>query len=209
MKLISFFILIITATYLNSCKVLPFHKVDCKPFTIRGEVYWFPFPEEETVTFVNHKNIEKTYIIVENYISHTTKYTSDMGCACNDRSAMLLIHENDSIWFANQLISQEHQNEKYYEDIVFVIDGVRSGFYETAKSHLETYSIDTITFSDVEVFECPKCDIDLSVKKLYRVKNLGVIQFELVDGEVWFNKNLSDYRNITQEQFRYYEYECD
>ncbi|MDR0682496.1 MAG: hypothetical protein LBG15_11715 [Dysgonamonadaceae bacterium] len=67
----------------------------------------------------------------------------------------------------------------------------------------------TVNFSDVELFECFECEIDLSVKKLYKVKNLGIVCMELVNGEVWVNKNLSDYRDVSKELFNYHEYVCD
>jgi hypothetical protein len=209
MKTIKNFTFILVAMLLGSCSILPFHNVTCKPFAIRGEEYWFPSQVGETVIFVNGKNIEKTYTVTDKYISHTTNYTTDTGCACRDMSGMLLINVNDSIWFNNQLIYQENQEEKYYEDIFLIIDGKQSGFYETSKKQLDSYSVGTTVFSDIELFECPECEVDLSVKKLYRVKNLGIVQMELVNGEIWVNKNLSDYRTIEKESFEYNEYACD
>jgi hypothetical protein len=93
--------------------------------------------------------------------------------------------------------------------IFFIIEGIQTGFYETSKSYLETYSTGTSTFSAVELFECTECETDFSVRKLYRVKNWGIIQFELVNGEVWVNKNLSEYRDVSKESFNYHEYVCD
>jgi hypothetical protein len=209
METIKIFIFILVASVVSSCGMLPFHNVACKPFVIRGEDYWFPLQVGETVTFVNDKNGEKTYTVIDKYISHTTNYITDTGCACKDMSGMLLIDGNDSIWFNNQLIYQENQEEKYYEDIFFVIDGKQSGFYETSKKQLEKYSIGTVDFSEIELFECPECTVDLSIKKLYRVKNLGIVRLELVNGEVWTNKNLSGYKTISQESFDYKEYVCD
>jgi hypothetical protein len=209
MKSIKISVIIFMITGLSACSILPFHNVACKPFAIRGEAYWFPLQVGETVIFVNDKNIEKVYTVMDKYISHTTNYTTDTGCACRDMSGMLLINGNDSVWFNNKLIYQEKQEEKYYEDIFFIIDGIQTGFYETSKSYLETYSTGTATFSDVELFECTKCETGLAVRKLYRVKNLGIIQFELVNGEVWVNKNLSGYRDVSQESFNYHEYVCD
>jgi hypothetical protein len=209
MKTIRIFIFILVAAVLGSCSMLPFRNVACKPFAIRGEAYWFPLQVGETVVFVNDKNREKTYTVMDKYISHTTDYTTDTGCACKDVSGMLLISGNDSIWFNNQLIYQENGEEKYYEDIFFIMDGKQSGFYETSKKRLESYSVGTVDFSDMELFECSECKVDLSVKKLYRVKNLGIVLFELVNGEVWVNRNLSDYRAIDRESFDYRESVCD
>ncbi len=77
----------------------------------------------------------------------------------------------------------------------------KSGFYQSVKTKLDTYTFDTYNFSDVELFEFSNRDMDLHVNKLYRVKNLGVISFELVNGEVWINENLSKYGTTTIESF--------
>jgi hypothetical protein len=210
MKSIKFSIIIFIVSGLSACSgMLPFHNVTCKPFALRGETYWFPTQVGETVIFVNDKNREEVYTVMDKYISHTTNYITDTGCACRDRTGMLLINGNDSIWFNNQLIYQENQEEKYYEDIFFIIAGKQSGFYETSKKHLESYSIGTVDFLDVELFECSECEANWSVKKLYRVKNLGIVQLEFVNGEIWVNKNLSDYKAIDKESFEYKEYVCD
>jgi hypothetical protein len=73
MKTIKIFIFMLVATLLSSCGMLPFHNVACKPFAVQGEAYWFPLQVGETVIFVNDKNMEKTYTVMDKYISHTTK----------------------------------------------------------------------------------------------------------------------------------------
>ncbi len=121
---------------------------------------------------------------------------------------MLLINNGDSIWFNNELRYVENQEGNYYEDLFFVIDGVMSGFYETYKSDTDTYSIDDNLFTDVECFENDWCKDGVCVKKVCRVKGLGIIQFELGSGEIWTNENLTKYGSMTIQDFKYSENTC-
>ncbi len=205
---ILFGIIIITGLF-YSCKNIIFREVDCRDFQIKGEYYWFPLNLGDSVVFLDSsKNVRKKYTIVDKGISHITKYTSDTGCGCLDVSKMLLTSGNDSIWFNNELKYVEDNEGKYYEDIVFVINGEQSVFYETSKKHLDTYNIDSISFSDVECFECKSCQADFDVKKFYRVRNLGIISIEFVNGEIWINENLTKTNIITKESFNYLERTC-
>ncbi len=44
---------------------------------------------------------------------------------------------------------------------------------------------------------------------MYRVRNLGIISFELVNGEVWINENLSKTGLTTMDSFEYSENTCE
>jgi hypothetical protein len=44
---------------------------------------------------------------------------------------------------------------------------------------------------------------------MYRVKNLGIIGFELVNVEIWTNENLTEYGTVSIESFDYKEDICD
>ncbi len=209
MKVKILFVLIIITGLFCSCNKIAFREVQCREFQIRGENYWFPLNIGDSVIFVNSSNnIRKKYTIVDKQISHRTKYISDTGCGCLDISKMLLISDTDSIWFKNELRYVEDGEGNYYEDIVFVINGEQSVFYETSKTQLETYTLDSIDFSDVEYFECKSCQVDLGVKKVYRVRNLGIVSFELVNGDIWINENLINTGQITKESFDYSENTC-
>ncbi len=209
MKLRLFGLLIVSGLLL-SCNKIIFREAKCREFQIRGENYWFPLYVGDSVVFINSStNIRKKYIVLDKHISHRTKYISDTGCGCLDISRMLLTSGTDSIWFKNELRYVEDNEGNYYEDIIFVIEGFQSGFYETSRTMLNTYSLNSINFFDVEFFECKDCEVDLSVKKLYRVKNLGIISFELVNGEVWVNENLTQTGITTIDSFEYSENTCE
>jgi hypothetical protein len=209
MKLRLFGFLILSGL-LFSCDKIIFREIKCRDFQITGENYWFPLNVGDSVVFVNSSsNIRKKYTIVDKRISHRTKYTSDTGCGCLDNSGMLLTSGTDSLWFNNELRYVEDNEGNYYEDIIFVINGKQSGFYETSRTKLNDYILNSVNFLDVEFFECKDCNVDLSVKKLYRVKNLGIISFELVNGEVWINENLTKTGLTTMDSFEYSENSCD
>ena len=210
MKLRLIFGLLIVTGFFFSCDKIIFREIKCRDFEIKGENYWFPLNVGESVVFVNSAtNIRKKYTIVVKHISHRTKYTSDTGCGCLDSSAMLLVSGTDSLWFKNELKYVEDQKGNYYEDIIFVINGKYSGFDETSRTRLDTYSLNSINFSDVELFECKECEVGLSVNKMYRVKNLGIVLFELVNGEVWMNENLTKTGLTTKDSFEYSENTCN
>lgn len=193
-----------------SCDKIIFREIKCRDFQIKGENYWFPLNVGDSVVFINTStSIRKKYTIIDKRISHRTKYTSDTGCGCLDNSGMLLTSGSDSLWFNNELKYVEDNEGNYYEDIIFVINGKQSGFYETSRTILDNYALNSVNFSDVEFFECTDCKVDLSVKKLYRVKNLGIISFELVNGEVWINENLTKTGQTTIDSFEYSENTCD
>jgi hypothetical protein len=97
----------------------------------------------------------------------------------------------------------------YLEEIWFVMNGKHSGFFETSKKILDNYSLNSINFSNVEMFECNSCTNPLNVKKVYRVKNIGVVSFEFVSGEIWINENLTKTGNTTKDSYDYSENTCE
>lgn len=210
MKLKLLFRLLIVSGLFLSCDNIVFREIKCRDFQIKGENYWFPLNVGDSVVFVNSStSIRKKYTIVAKQIFHRAKYTSDTGCGCLDNSVMLLTSDTDSLWFNNELRYVEDNEGNYYEDIIFVINGKQSGFYETSRTKLDSYTLNSVNFSDIEFFECKDCKEDLSVKKLYRVKNLGIISFELVNGEVWINENLTKTGLTTKDTFEYSENTCN
>ncbi len=210
MKFKHLFVLFVFAAVFYSCGLLFFREIECRDFQIKGEEYWFPLQVGDSVVFINSTtHVGKKYTVVDKQISHRTKYVSDTGCGCLDYSGMLLTSGTDSLWFSDELRYVEEDEGNYYEDIFFVINGVQSGFYETYKTHLASYTLNSITFADVEFFEYTAWKEGLCVKKLYRAKDLGIISFELVNGEIWINGNLTKTGKTTQDSFAYSENTCD
>jgi hypothetical protein len=194
---------------LSSCGKIIFRKITCRDFQISGENYWFPLNQGDSVVFVNSQSkVRKKFNVVDKQISHITNYTSDTGCGCSDISRMLLTSGSDSLWFYNELKYVEKNKGDYREDIVLIMNGKGTGIYETSKTKLDSYAINNVNFADVEYFECKTCKDNLSVKKVYRAKNIGILSFEFVDGQLWVNENLSKTGTTTKESFQYKEETC-
>ncbi len=183
--------------------------VNCRDFSLNEENYWFPLAVGDTVSFVNTKDEIKTFTVVDKHISHRKEYTSDTGCGCYDESRMLLKSGVDSLWLRREVMYVNDNKGNNYEEIVFTINGKQSGFYETDRSKINSVTINEKTFTDVVFYTCSECEKDLSVNKMYSVKNLGVVQFEQVNGEVWTRTNLSNYGATTMESFIFEETTCD
>jgi len=207
-KTITITMFILTAVFLSTCKKIIFREIECREFTLTEEYYWNPVNNGDSVVFINSLNERNEFVVVDKSISHRTKYTSDTGCGCLDESSVLMTNNSDSIWFRNELRYVEDQTGNRYEDVVFVLDDKQSIFYETHMTTIETYSIDSLTFTNVKRFEYEYTD-NLKVKTVYIVKNLGIIRFEMVSGEIWTNENLIDYETTTFESFTYSENTCE
>ena len=207
-KIIAVVILALTVALLASCKKLIFKEVDCRSFALTEEHYWNPVNSGDSVVFVNSSNERNKFIVVDKRISHRTEYTSDSGCGCLDESSMLMTNESDSIWFRNQLRYVEDQTGNRYEDVVFVLNEIQSVFYETHMTESESHSFDSMTFSNVKKFEYDYTD-NAKVKTVYLAKHLGIIRFEMVNGEIWTNENLTEPGTTTISTFTYTEDTCD
>jgi hypothetical protein len=207
-KIIIIFTFILIAISLSFCKKVIFRDIDCRTFTLTEEYYWNPIDNGDSVVFINSLNERNKFIVIDKRISHRTKYTSDTGCGCLDESSLLMTNNSDSIWFKNELRYVEDQTGNRYEDIVFILNAKQSVFYETHLTKGVTYSIDSLTFTNVKKFEYNYTD-NSNVKSVYMVKNLGIIRFELVNGEMWTNENLTEYKTTTIETFTYSENTCD
>jgi hypothetical protein len=191
----------------SGCKGFIFRDVKCRDFALKGEHYWFPLYVGDSVTFLSTSDTKKTFMVVDKYISHRTRYVSDTGCGCSDLTGMLLVSNEDSIWFNNRLKYIEQQEGNYYEDVFLKIDNVTSGFYETHKTVLNSYSIDTLSFSDVERFDYDVTG-EMKVKTVFRAKDLGIIKFVMGNDIEWTNENLTVMKETNLDSFNYSENTC-
>jgi len=200
--------IIIIPILLTNCNKILFREISCKSFKLNEEYYWFPQKIGDSVVFSNSINVKKKFIVKEKSINHRTSYITDNGCGCLDISIMLLTSKTDSIWFKNQVKYLEKQEGNEYEDLVFTLEGTQSVFFETHKTILANYTIDNISFSNVEKFEY-NYQNSSKVKTVYCIKNLGIIRFEMVNGEVWTNQNLTNYITTSYDSFTHSENKCD
>jgi len=94
------------------------------------------------------------------------------------------------------------------ERLGLVIDGDYSGFYSEDKSVETNFEIDCFMFDEVLKYEYSFTDSN-NVKVVYIAKEIGIIQLEKVNGEVWVNENLDKKLNIDFDSFTYSENTCE
>jgi len=192
----------------SSCGVIVFRDVICRDFKLTNQNYWFPVKTGDSVVFVNSLNKSMEFRVIEKKIEHTTRYFSDTGCSCNDWSGMMLVNATDTIWvnITNDYIFDEKDARS--EDILLIINHVRSGFHGSESILLPTCSIGGKQFADVRQFSGSYTD-STQVKTVYMAKNAGIIRFEMVNGKTWTNKSLTqDSIPDLKATFEYVEGEC-
>ncbi len=189
------------------CKKVVHREIGCRGFALTDQYYWCPESFGDTITFVNQNNDSAKYVVADKTITHRIKYISDTGCGCSDLTGMLLVNEGDSIWFRHNLLYIENQSGNQYEDVVFVFNNVQSALYETNRSALTSYETNGITFENLRKYEKTYTE-PTKVNKVFTVKNLGIIRFEMVNGDVWTNANLTNYVVTSQSSFSYSENIC-
>lgn len=192
---------------IHSCKKVVHREVNCRGFAFTDEPYWFPTIVGDTIKFVNAVSDTMKFVARDMYINHRTKYISDTGCGCADESSILLTSNTDSLWFRTSLKYIEDQAGTRFEDIVFILGGVQSTFYENQRTPLESYAIDALSFTDVRRYNHDYSDVH-NVKQIYLVRNLGIVSFELVSGEVWTNADLLSYVVVNQGMYSYSQNLC-
>lgn len=200
--------ILLCATLLSNCKKLIYRDIDCRSFTLSEELFWNPANNGDSIVFINSENMRNKFIVVDKNVLHRTKYTSDTGCGCLDESSMLMTNNTDSIWFKKSLRYVESNTETSQEDVVFNFDGIQSSFYETHITCLSSFSIDSLSFTSVKKFEYSYSN-NLNVKTVYLVKNLGIIQYEMVNGEIWTKENLSEFETTQLNSFTFTEDTCE
>lgn len=193
----------------SSCGVLVFRDVICRDFTMTTQKYWFPVKTGDSVVFVNSLNKTMGFKVIERKIEHTTRYYSDTGCSCNDWSGMMLVNSTDTMWVnaTNDYIFNDKDARS--EDVMLIINHVRSGFDGTQSTLLPSYTIGSKQFSDVKQFTGSYTD-STHVKTVYMAKNAGIIRFEMINGKTWTNKSLAqDSIPDLLKTFEYAEGACE
>jgi hypothetical protein len=76
------------------------------------------------------------------------------------------------------------------------------------KSVLNNYTIDSTMFIEVNKYAYDYTSAD-QVKAIYVVKNIGIIQIDRVNGEVWKNMNLKNTISVSKDSFEYDENTCE
>lgn len=198
----------ITLSLFHSCGVIVFRDVTCRDFKLTNHYYWFPAKKGDSVTFSNSNN-NMMFKVVEKKIEHTTRYYSDTGCSCNDWSGIMLVNTSDTIWINSTNDYVFDEKDESHEKIMLNINRVKSTFNETMSTILPTFTIGNHEFLNVKKFTRTYTD-SANIKNVYLAKHAGIIQFEMVNGETWINKSLSqDSIPNLIETFEYVEGSCE
>ena len=152
-KIIAFIILITISFSFSTCKEVINSEAYCRPFALGEEYYWNPANKGDSVVFKNADNKRKIFTVVDKYFGHNPMYNSDTDCGCVDLSGMLMISQTDSILLKNRLNYLEDQTGIRSEDFVFTFDKKQSAFSETHITSLDSYSIDSLHFTDIKKIE--------------------------------------------------------
>jgi hypothetical protein len=200
--------LLICVIILSNCGKAIFREIDCRDFELQQEYYWFNSIKGDSINFKSESNKNKGFIVADKWIEHRTKYTSDTGCGCMDLSGLLIANASDTIHLVNQLTYVEDNEGTSYETLIFIIDGVRTDFFETSITLLTSYIIEGITLSDVKKFEYPETE-NPNIKSIYLAKNIGVVKIEMTDGTVWVNTDLQEKPPTSISEFRFKTNICE
>jgi len=207
MKHASMFTAVVLMFLLSSCGILPFQEVVCHDLGTTEESYWFPAKMGDSVTFVNTKNEQIKLYVTDKSMYHTTKYYTDTGCSCYDWSGMLLANKTDTIWFTNEVNYIDDFKESTDLTVLVELKGIEATFNEENVTLLPSLAFDNQTITDVKKYEYAYTNA-AKTKTVYFAKNIGIIRFEMVNGEIWTNTQLTPEVTSILETFEYKEEEC-
>jgi hypothetical protein len=190
------------------CKKIIFRTIECRPFSETDELNWMVGNKNDTIKFISTNNTIHKFIVADKDIIHRKKYKSDSGCGCKDTWEILYTEGTDSIAIVYFTKYVEKNPANKYEDITVVLNNTKSYFTEATKSVLNNYTVDSTVFNEVNRYTYDYTSSD-QVKAIYLVKNIGIIQIDRVNGEVWKNMNLKNTISVSKDSFEYDENTCE
>ena len=191
-----------------SCDFFPFHNVTCREFAYHDALKWYPGYIGDTITFVKQDHTKVDFIIKKKYIYHITDYTSDSGCGCYDCYGMTIMHAKDTIDMFGEA-SYVNDNDAIRGSYIYAkVDGNMSGFITEDASKISSYTIDSITFTNVLRYKYSHSESS-KFKEIYFAENIGIIKMVRNNGEIWINNNLTQKLNTDFDTFSYNEEKCE
>ena len=191
----------------HSC-ISVFREVTCRDFEFEEELKWYSGVVGDAVTFINNENETKTFVIVDKYLHHQTKYISDTGCSCYDLWGITLAVGNDTIMmYGRSKYLEKNLADKY---ILFFIKYKEQGtaFWNEYQSIVSNYTVENSTFTQVMIFEY-LYDYKNMFTKVVIAPEIGVVELMEADGTVWINADLKTKLNIGISSFAYIEDSCE
>jgi hypothetical protein len=192
----------------SGCGKLWNREKDCNNFSLSDEHYWFPFPVGSQTVFKNASGDSILFSKGDNYIWHTSGYTTDTGCGCNDRSGQLHTAGNDSIWFNTEMSYIEDNIPQRIETIGLVWQGRKAVFTEQARSASDSLHIGNIIINDIRKYELPQTSDSLEPRTIYTGRDAGLLRVVLQNGNTWQIYNPIS-GTVAVNDFTYGEGWCD
>ena len=94
---LSILCIVIILGIFHSCNKLLFREIECRDFEFHDDLKWFAGNVGDVITLSTNDNETKKFTIEDKYIIHTKKYTSDIGCGCQDIWGIFLSTAHDTI----------------------------------------------------------------------------------------------------------------
>lgn len=209
MKLVfALIVLIAIGGMLKSCGVLMFVEIECRDFENHDDLKIYAGNIGDSIAFVNSNNQTMKFNIDHKYIYHRTKYVSDTGCGCNDMWGIMLVSNSDTISMHSDAKYVYDNKANRYDRANIEIDGALASFFTEDKSIVNNFVIDTVKFDKLIKFEYNHTG-NMRFKRVYIAENIGIVQMERVNGEIWINKNLTEHLNTDYKSFLYEESTCE
>ncbi|MBN2891738.1 MAG: hypothetical protein JXL97_07715 [Bacteroidales bacterium] len=191
-----------------SCNKLFFKKVECRSFEYTEELEWFTGEKNDTVTFIKPDSNTIDFVISDKYLIHRTLYHSGSDCNCKDLWGILMVNETDTISIFSESYYIENNDAEKSDNFYIIAEGHLSGFINEDVTIIQNFTVDSITFNEVKKFEYPHAN-NSQFHKIYIAKEIGIVQMEKVDGEIWINQNLTNPLATNLESFEYSENTCE
>jgi hypothetical protein len=201
-------LLVILAVSLAACGKLWNRERDCNAFKLSNEVFWFPKPIGSQYVFKNASGDSVLFTKADNYIWHTTGYTTDTGCGCNDQSGQLLTAGNDSIWFNTEMRYIEDNLPQRIETIGVVLNGRKAIFTEADRTSQDTLYVHEDMLYNTRKYARAAAGDALTPVTIFLAENNGLVRIVFQNGQMM---ELASPPNlfVTVNDFLYGEGWCD
>lgn len=181
--------------------------IDCRPFELNLQKFWFQGHELNSYKFINQKTNEiKNFILIEKKIFHTTNYISDTGCGCIDSSVELLINDQDTLWLYCESVYVESNEAELSEKYFVSINGSKYIFPDFDS----VIKYDSILV-DGDYVKTKKFSRHFGDKKgnITFAEGIGIVSMNLGNGEIWEIKKLKIFPISTPSDYRFKRVICD
>ena len=194
---------------LNSCGALFFIETDCREFEFNVENYWFTDSIGTEITYTDSLDNEKSFIVKDRQVFHTSKYYTDTGCGCSDVSLLQLRNENDTISLWKDSFYQYDNDADLSQYIHISFGDTLVSFSHSDIIDEKSIVIDSTQIENCIIFQKKLDDVSNNLE-IVLSENQGIIKMIDYRGNIWTIKNLNNSPNsLTLDDFEYFEEVCE